>query len=286
MAKSFTLTYQTIPESLKHIPQPPQLLNVKSDNWDDLLQRPAVAIVGSRNPTSYGIEVTKKLAGDLALQGIVIVSGLAYGVDGLAHQAALEAGGLTIAVLPASINHVYPGAHHNLAKEILAQGGALVSEYDSLQTAPHSYQFVERNRLIAGLSRIVIITEASKSSGSRHTVNFAVEQGRDVMAVPGSLNNPLSAGPNSYIRDGAGVILTSDDVLRALGLTKRPKSINLTGLTPEQAMLLDLISQGTSYTQDLLIKSSLSPQIFNQSLTVLELAGQIRQVDANHWAPP
>lgn len=281
---SFTLTYQSLPERLQHIPQPPQCLYVASDNWDDLLQRPAVAIVGSRQPTAYGRAVTRQLAGDLAAQGVVIVSGLAYGVDSLAHEGALASGGLTIAVLPAGLTSVYPRSHRQLAKQILSQGGALISEYDDTHKQPQRYQFVERNRLIAGFSRIVIVTEAGVASGSRHTVDFANEQGRDVMAVPGAITNPLSAGPNQHLRDGAGVILDSRDVLRSLGIGQRPVGTQLQGRTTAETDLLNLIFRGISQSDELQLQSRLPTALFNQTLTMLELTGRIRNLGGNYWS--
>lgn len=286
MANSFILTHQTIPESLRHIPQPPQQIYVLSDNWQDLLQRPAVAIVGSRNPTSYGRSVTQKLAADLASQGVVIVSGLAYGIDELAHRAALEAGGLTIAVMATGLDKIYPAANKSLAEEIVGQGGALISEYDPAGKNPQPYQFVERNRLIAGLSRIVIVPEAGPKSGSRHTIDFAIEQGKDVMAVPGPINGQLSAGPNLYIRDGAGVILNSHDVFRALGIGYQPIQKRRPQLNPAEATILNLVDKGVSQGNELFKMSNLPSNIFSQTMTMLELAGQIRNVGNNHWAPP
>ena len=281
---SFTLTYQSLPERLQHIPQPPQCLYVASDNWDDLLQRPAVAIVGSRQPTAYGRSVTRQLAGDLAAQGVVIVSGLAYGVDSLAHEGALASGGLTLAVLPAGLASVYPRSHRRLAEQVLSQGGALVSEYDNACQQPQRYQFVERNRLIAGFSRIVIVTEAGLASGSRHTVDFANEQGRDVMAVPGAITNPLSAGPNQHLRDGAGVVLEYQDVLRALGIGQRPITEHMPGYTAAESNLLNLIYRGVSQQDDLRRQSRLSIADFNLALTVLEVVGRIHNVGGNHWS--
>lgn len=281
----FILCQQSLPARLQSIPQPPHSLYVSSDNWDDLLSRPAVAIVGSRQPTSYGQSVTRRLASDLAAQGIVIISGLAFGVDSLAHQGALEAGGLSIAVLPAGLANIYPRSHHFLAKRILEQGGALVSEYDDDCRQPQRYQFVERNRLIAGFSQIVIITEADTKSGSRHTVDFASDQGRDVMAVPGAINNPLAAGPNQHIRDGAGVVLGYQDVLRALGIsTSQQVRAQLKGNNPAETALLKLIAGGVSSSEDLQHLSQLPISQLNQSLTMLELTGRIRTIGPDRWS--
>src|SRR3989344_6441886 len=167
------------PEKLRQIPQPPKELFYLCQDINKIWERPAVAVVGSRKVTPYGRQVTTKLARELASSGIVIVSGLALGVDGLAHEAALEAGGLTVAVMPCGLNRIYPAAHHSLARRILLAGGALISEYPETNE-PRDFQFVARNRLVAGLSRGVLITEAAEKSGSLHTANFALEQGKEV----------------------------------------------------------------------------------------------------------
>jgi DNA processing protein len=170
------------PEQLRHIPDAPKLLYF-SGPLAELCKEPCVAIVGSRKVTPYGRAVTEKLAGELARQGVVIVSGLALGVDSIAHEAALRAHGRTIAVLPRDIEHIYPVSHTGLAQRILSAGGALISEYPEGSDL-HKFQFLERNRIIAGLSRGVIIPEAAARSGSLNTANAALEQGREVMAVP------------------------------------------------------------------------------------------------------
>lgn len=196
-----TLEASDIPERLQQIASPPKRLFVMGTPLGELLALPCVAIVGSRKVSSYGREVTTKLAYDLASRGVVIISGLALGVDGLAHKAALEAGGKTIAVLPSPLEKIYPSSHAQLAKQILDSGGTLVSEY-ALGTPFNLSTFIARNRLVSGLSNAVLITEAAEQSGSLHTARFALEQGRDVLAVPGSIFSETSRGTNNLLKVG------------------------------------------------------------------------------------
>src|SRR5687767_2661656 len=159
-----TLTSSDFPEVLRHIPQPPKELFVAGGQLSELLKRPLVTVVGSRKVSAYGKTVTTKLAGELARAGVVIVSGLAIGVDAIAHRAALEAGGLTIAVLPGSLDDIYPSSHYQLAMRIIEQGGALLTEYPP-GTRTYPGNFIARNRLASGLSQAVLITEAAEKSG-------------------------------------------------------------------------------------------------------------------------
>lgn len=258
-------------------------LYVRSDNLEDLLARPRVAIVGSRKVTPYGCEVTHRFAYELAGAGVVIVSGLALGVDAIAHRAALEAGGLTMAVLPGGINKVYPASHSGLARSILEQGGALISEYAEDSIA-YKNQFIERNRIVCGLSNVLLITEAAINSGTMHTARFALEQGKDVMAVPGAITSPLSAGTNNLIRSGAAPALDSQDILDVLGVTPPSRQQSVTGDTPAEQTILDLIRAGTQDASELLICSHLPIDLFNQSLTMLEITGKIHSAGPNRWA--
>jgi DNA processing protein len=220
---------------------------------------------------------------DLSKAGIVIISGLALGVDSLAHKSALEAGGLTIAVLPSGLDNIYPASHYGLARQILQQGGALVSEYPSGQTA-QKHHFIARNRIASGLGDALLITEAAEKSGTLHTANFALEQGRPVLAVPGNITSPTSAGTNNLIKTGATPVTTVDDIFHALGLEapggakKAPASAN-----PDEQVLLDLLFSGISDGSELLERSSMELRLFNQTLTMLEIRGRIRALGNNHW---
>lgn len=272
------------PEAFKHLPQPPRQIYVLSNDFASLLNQPLVAIVGSRKASSYGRLVTQQLATELATAGAVIISGLALGIDSIGHQAALDASGQTIAILPCGLDKIYPATHYHLAKNILVNGGALISEYQE-GTEPRKENFIARNRLIAALGQGIIITEAAINSGSLHTARFALEQGKTVMAVPGSITSALSQGTNNLIKAGAVPVTSAEDVLNALELKPaKPTKIELLGASAEEQRLLDLLAAGQTDSSNLLASSGLSTEVFNQTLTMLEINGQIRPVGGGHWA--
>lgn len=202
------------PPSLLTIIDPPPVLWIRGQT--DCFCAPAVAIVGSRAGSPYALSVAERLGGDLAAQGVTVVSGLARGVDAAAHQGALAAGGLTLAVLGCGADLVYPREHEALARQV-AVAGALLSEF-APGTPPHPRFFPRRNRLISGLSRAVVVVEAGEKSGSLITARCALEQGRDVLAVPGNVLNGRNRGGHALLRDGARLVETAEDVLDELGL--------------------------------------------------------------------
>jgi DNA processing protein len=257
-------------------------LFVRSDNFQDLLARPRVAIVGSRKISAYGKAVTAQFAGQLAKQGIVIVSGLAYGVDSIAHRAALEAGGLTIAVLPSSVEEVYPAAHRNLAEEIVRSGGALLSEYPE-GTPSYPVNFIERNRIVSGMSSVLLITEAADKSGTMHTARFALEQGKEVLAVPGNITSPTSVGTNNLIKTGAITVTSPEDVLGVLGFKRNTQAARVKGSNGIEQCILDLLTENISDGNELLSHSRLSSSEFNQALTMMEITGKVKALGANQW---
>jgi DNA processing protein len=269
------------PEPLRHISSPPKELFATGE-LNELLARPRVAIVGSRKVSIYGRNVTTMLAGELARQGVVIISGLALGVDAIAHRAALEAGGLTLAVLPGPIEMILPGSHQNLAMEIIKQGGALVSEYPE-GSVPFKTNFVARNRIVAGLCDALLITEAAEKSGSLHTARFALEQGKDVLAVPGNITSPVSVGTNNLLKAGAVPVTSTEDVLHVLNLKPAVKARTIKGANPAEQLLIDLLSKDTTDGAELLIRSDLEVGEFNQTLTMLEITGKIRSLGTNQW---
>jgi DNA processing protein len=282
--RRLTASSLSFPEALRNIPTPPQQLYCRGAPLNDLLQRPRVAIVGSRGISAYGRRVTTELAGKLAERGIVIISGLALGVDAAAHRAALDAGGLTIAILPGPVDKIYPASNIRLGEEILAKGGTLVSEY---ATEEYSFKqnFIARNRLVAGLAQAVLITEAAKKSGSRHTVDFALEQGKDVLAAPGNITSPTSVGANSLIKSGATPVTSYADVLHALGLRDRAVDAKrVHGRNRHEQLVLDLLLKGLADGEQLLKQSGLAASEFNQTLTMLELGGKIRPLGSNQWS--
>lgn len=280
--KKLTLRSDDFPEILRHIPSPPKVLYVLGD-LAPLLERPRVAIVGSRKISPYGKQVTEQLAGELANAGVVVISGLALGVDAIAHQAAVDAGGQCIAVLPTSVEDIAPRSNTNLAKTILAKGGAIISEYPA-DLPPQKVNFIARNRIVSGLSDGVLITEAALKSGTLHTANFALNQGKTVMAVPGNITSMGSQGTNSLIKAGALPITDASDVLSALHIDTpgTQKQLPL-GANREEQLILDLISEGVSDGAIILSKSGLSPSEFNLTLTMLEITGKINSLGMGHW---
>jgi DNA processing protein len=280
-----TLEKGEMPEVLVRIPSPPKQLFVAGTPLEEILNRPCVAIVGSRNLSAYGREATMKLASDLAARGIVIVSGLALGVDSVAHRAALEAGGTTVAVLPSPIEKIYPASHTSLAAQIVERGGTLVSEYPE-GTDMFRTRFIARNRLIAGLANVLLVTEAAEKSGSLHTARFALEQGKDVMAVPGSIFSLTSVGTNNLLKSGAAPITSYLDVLHALSIEEFTPSVATThhSGSNEERLLLKLLANGHCDGDTLLEASGLDITAFNQALTMLEITGHIRSLGANQWS--
>jgi DNA processing protein len=279
-----TLSSTGFPPVLHDIPAPPKVLYHQGAPLSELLQRPRVAIIGTRDVSTYGRQVTVRLARELAEQGIVIISGLALGVDGLAHRAALGVGGLCIAVLPGPLESIVPSTNRALARQILDQGGALVSEYAAGEK-PYKQNFIARNRLVSGLSQAVLITEAIEKSGSLYTARFALEQGREVLAVPGNVTNRGSVGTNNLIKAGqAGLVSSYKDVLHVLRLQEHGTSFrDVRGRNQHEQTIIDLLGRGISDGTELLSQSSLSASEFNQALTMLEISGKIRPLGANQW---
>lgn len=277
------LAVDKMPDRLSQLAQPPKQLFTAGE-LAPLLTSKCVAIVGSRKVSRYGRETTEKFASELARAGVVIISGLALGVDSIAHKACLEAGGKTIAVLPTPLEKIYPAAHRELAKQIVEQGGVLISEY-----RPDDFvgrmNFVARNRIVAALADAVLITEAALKSGSLHTARYALELGREVLAVPGNITSITSEGTNNLLRRGALPATETADVLFALGLElNKTKAKKATSDDPGEQAILNLLFSGTNDGNELLESSGLETSEFNQALTMLELNGQIRSLGANQWA--
>lgn len=269
------------PHRLSHIPDAPEQLFVSRD-ITDILDKPTLAIVGSRKVTPYGRHVTDMLAREAANQGITIVSGLALGIDAIAHHAAVAEQGATIAVLPCGLDTIYPTSHHQLATQIMNQGGALISEYPA-ETPPFKLNFIARNRIVSGLADAVLITEAASKSGTLHTANFALEQGKTVMAVPGNITSEQSHGTNNLIKMGATAVTSIEDILAAMNLQIDTAQRQIFGDTEEENSILQLLNSGVSDSSELLSISKLPASAFNQALTMLEINGKIRPIGAGHW---
>ena len=242
-----------------------------------------VAIVGTRRPSSYGKEVTYRISYDLASRGIVIVSGLALGVDAIAHKAALEAGGTTIAVLGNPLPSISPVSNRALGESILKNDGLIISEYEE-GSRVYPSNFLERNRLVAGLADAVIITEATSRSGTLNTAAHALEQGKELFVVPGPITSPLSAGCNALLKQGARVLTDYEDVLDVIApeLTTSQTSMPL-GQNELETTILQAINSGTRDGEEILKLTGADPTKFATALTMLELAGSIRALGANQW---
>lgn len=269
-----------------------------------------VAIVGSRHKTRYGEEVAYKIAYELAKKGVIIVSGLAFGIDSVAHKACLDAGGTTVAVLGTPIDQIYPTQHKPLAREIVAQGGVVMSEYaprnvsSKAPFAPGEFidkltgerrqdprgAFLHRNRLVAGLSDVVVVVEAAEKSGSLNTAAHALEQGKEVFAVPGNITNPYSQGCNKLIRQGATPYTELDDLLRILfpeAYTRHHKKSGQTllfGDTEEETSILRTLAEGMRDGEEIMHALGISVSDFNQTMTLLEIKGAVRALGANKWS--
>lgn len=265
---------------LLQLAKPPEKLFIKGSLLAS--RPPIVAIIGTRRPSNYGREVTHKFASELARSGVIVVSGLAAGIDTVAHTAALEAGGITIAVVAQGLHAVYPASNKGLAERIAKQG-AIISEYEQ-GTKALKHHFLARNRLVSGLADAVIVTEAAHRSGTFSTVAHALEQNKEVFAVPGPITSLLSAGPNTLLQGGARVALSAQDIVQVIAphLIAGQKKF-VFGNTPQEATIIKLIQNGIREGDELLEKSKLSASEFLQALTLMELNGTIRPLGANQW---
>jgi DNA processing protein len=261
------------PPLLSQIPDPPACLWLRGEAGLDVLDRPAVAIVGARACSGYGRAVARLLATEVASAGVVVVSGLARGIDGEAHRGALVAGGTTVAVLGCGVDRDYPAAHAALAGQIVDTGGLIVSEYEpGVEPAP--WRFPARNRIIAGLAGATVVVEARERSGALITVDFALEDGRDVLAVPGEITSALSAGTNALLRQGAIPATSSRDILEALGISPEPASVS-TPDDPAARAVLDALASGAATSDELARASGLGAGELAAALALLELAGAV-----------
>jgi DNA processing protein len=263
------------PPLLAAIHDPPKQLWLRGQAGAELLARASVAIVGARACSSYGRAVARSLARDLAAAGVVVVSGMARGVDGEAHRGALDGGGPTVAVLGCGIDRDYPVVHAELARRIV-ETGLVVSEYPpGIEPAP--WRFPARNRIISGLSRAVVVVEARERSGALITADFALDEGREVFAVPGEITSALSAGTNALLRLGATPATSPDDVLEVLGLERRPAAAE--PASGPASRVLELLGDGPASVDELVRRSGLAANTVAAALTELELLGRIGASD-------
>lgn len=282
-ARTIRMDDNGFPAKLINIHAPPKQLYALGGDLHELCTLPCVAIVGSRKVTVYGRAATEMFATELARAGVVVISGLAIGVDGIAHRAALEAHGRCIAVLPCGLDTIYPAAHRQLAERILQNGGVLVSEYAPGALAFRS-NFIARNRIVSGLSDAVLIPEAALPSGTLHTARFALEQGKELLAVPGNITSEMSAGTNNLIKTGAATATSPADVLHALGIEAIPNERAAPkGATPEEQLILGFLGSGICDGGELLAATGLTADAFGHHLTMLEISGAVRALGANQW---
>jgi DNA processing protein len=261
------------PPLLARIPDPPTSLWLRGDAALALLAEPAVAIVGARACSGYGRSVARSLAGGVAEAGAVVVSGLARGIDGEAHRGALAVAGRTVAVLGCGVDRDYPAAHSELARAIVGGGGLVVSEYEpGVEPAP--WRFPARNRIIAGLAAATVVVEARERSGALITADFALEDGREVLVVPGEITSALSAGANGLLRQGATPVSCVADVLEAIGLEPRPPAEVAVDNAVATAVLA-AVAAGAGTPDELTRATGHSAGEVATALTLLELAGQV-----------
>ena len=274
-------------EKLSLIDNAPEYINYLGELPESVTT--VVAIVGTRKPSRYGVEVTSRIAYDLAKSGAIIVSGLALGVDALAHQAALDAGGITIGVVMDELPDISPKTNVPLAKRMIDSGGAVISEWSKGDnTTFNRASFLKRNRLVSGLADAIIITEAAAKSGTLNTASHALSQGREVFVVPGNITSPLSEGCNNLLKQGATPITCAQDVLEVIApdllLSNKQKQPSLLfGDTPAETTILQLIASGVRDGEVLQQQSKLSAAEFSTALTMLEINGLIKPLGANQW---
>jgi DNA processing protein len=273
------LTWDTpdYPGLLRQITDAPPVLFVRgtltpADEW-------SVALVGTRKATVYGREVAHRLATDLVQNRVTLVSGLARGIDSIAHKAALDAGGRTLAVLGSGVDYIYPAEHRKLAEAII-ETGALISDYP-LGTRPEAANFPARNRIISGLSLGVVVVEAGLKSGALITADFALDHGREVFAVPGSILSPASAGCNRLLRDGASIVTEVGDILETLHLdqvSEKQLAREILPANATEAAILERLTAEPRHLDELSREIELPVEMISSTLVMMELKGMTRQV--------
>jgi DNA processing protein len=298
-AEIVSLDDDLYPETLRNIYDPPLVLYVRGDST--ILKQPGIAVVGTRHPTPYGIGMSQRLSSDLASRGLTIISGMARGVDTSAHKGALEAKGKTIAVWGTGVDVVYPRENKKLAEQILANGGAIISEF-AIGSFAAPQNFPIRNRIISGMSIGVLVVEAGEYSGTRITARCALEQSRDVYAVPGNVTNKNSWGPNTLIKQGAKLVATWEDIWEELPTqikisleaswvraTETPAAASLFGdeqFSPQEKKVLKVLKQDEALQIDEII-DKLDPDVSSSeifaALFELEMSGKIKQLPGKNF---
>jgi len=280
--KILTWQDESYPQRLKEIDQPPPVLYIRGNYLpDDLF---AVAIVGTRRVTPYGRQITEELSAFLAANGITVISGLARGVDAIAHQSTLKAGGRSIGVLGSGVDKIYPPEHRGLAEQMMERG-AIISDY-APGTPPDASNFPPRNRIISGLSLAVVVIEAGETSGALITSEFAAEQGREIFAVPGSILAPQSKGTNKLIQQGALPLLSVNDLMQALDLTRVGEHKAARKIIPAdetEARLMNVLGNEPLHVDEIRNQSELPIEKVSAALALMELKGMVRQVGGMNY---
>lgn len=280
-ARLITIFDSSYPKELKEIHDPPPLLYLKGNDIPQ--SKTMVGVVGSRNPSHYGLKVTEEICQGLAIRKIVVVSGMAIGIDSAAHWGCLRGKGFTIAVLGSGIDIIYPVSNRKLFNYI-AEKGSVITEF-SLGTPPEARNFPIRNRIISGLSKGVVVVEASKRSGSLITASLALEQGREVLAVPGSIESFKSTGTHLLIKQGAKLVENADDILQELGLSypysrevDTSKKIALPPMEEDEIIVYDILGDYPIHIDQIVRSSKMDPARVASILTRLELKGAVKQL--------
>ncbi len=275
-------------EQLESIALTPKLLYYYG-NWPEKRIK-TVAIVGARKSTAYGEEIAYKLAKALGEQGIIVISGLAYGIDSIAARGCLDGGGKTIAILGTEIEKIYPKTHVALAEEIVEKGGVVASEYHLGDKIFPKTSFLERNRIISGLSDVVVVIEARERSGSLNTAMHALEQGKDLFALPGDISRQTSQGCNRLIAKGANPLLSIEEFMKYLVPKKNTRSkasqmeqISLFAENDAERKILLQIASGVHDGDVIMENLKIPVETFNQSITMLEIKGAITAMGMNYW---
>ena len=280
--KILTWQDEAYPSRLKEIDQPPPVMYIRGEYLpDDLF---AVAIVGTRRVTPYGRQITEEISSFLASNGITVVSGLARGVDAIAHQTALNSGGRTIGILGSGVDKIYPPEHLKLAEQMMERG-AIISDY-APGTPPDASNFPPRNRIISGLSLAVVVIEAGETSGALITAEFAAEQGREVFAVPGSILAPQSKGTNKLIQNGALPLLSVNDIMQALDFARIGEHKAARKVIPAdetEARLLNLLGGEPLHVDEIRNQANLPIERVSATLALMELKGMVRQVGGMNY---
>jgi DNA processing protein len=283
--KVTTILDDDYPKMLKEIYKPPAILYCKGKL--EAINEFALAVVGTRKITPYGAQVTCEIVRDLAKSGLTIVSGLALGIDALAHKTTVENNGITIAVLGSGLSsrHLYPASNHYLADQIIAHGGAVISEFP-LTMLPLKHNFPIRNRIVAGLSLGTLVIEAGVESGALITARYALEQNREVFAVPGNIFSPNAFGPNNLIKMGAKMVTSANDILETLNLSQAASFIETQKIIPEskeEEIILKFLTKEPIHVDKLVNLSGLGTATANSTLLMMEIKGKVKNLGGANY---